>query len=469
MKWLRGSFRGMGDELQCVARVLRYAYRVKCTNVGRWTTLFLLLCALACGPGVAGADAGFRDSTWVAPSEMFKPDSTTDGPRVAPPDHERRWETALRLPFRIIFIPFRLIAMGMEAAAGYIGPHYIEPKPKRPPKTGPQISPLLDVGAVNDIALGADVTWQNFLFANDKLDASASWSTFDGRVARLSETLGYERPLSLRLGIDYRHNVNRKYYGIGNDTPPSDISYFKLATTNAEAAILIGGSRLRQARLVGGYSSMTPGTGSHGSPLLEDVFTPAEAPFAQETTQEYWLGVAGDYTAIDDDRDPSSGVDLRGDLRRAYGVRSSDPDYYQWRVEARTYARLFAKRRVIALRTVYAGIDPQGNTTILPFYRLSESRGDTHFAAYSSERFRDQQLLLGRIEYRWPIISRLNVFGLYELGEVAPRTGAFTLTDAHVSYGGGLRYGVGARSAVRMELASGSEGLHLVLGLGSDF
>jgi outer membrane protein assembly factor BamA len=172
---------------------------------------------------------------------------------------------------------------------------------------------------------------------------------------------------------------------------------------------------------------------------------------------------------LDDERDPSRGGHGRLDLRRAAGRRSSDPDYYQWRVEARTYVPLFAKRRVLAVRGVYAGVDPTGGTTTLPFYRLPQSEGVSHFAGFAKERFRDRQLMLARIEYRWTILYRVSAIALYELGEVAPQVGAFTLRDAHRAYGGGLRLGLSDERTLRFELANSDEGLHVVLALGGDF
>jgi hypothetical protein len=95
--------------------------------------------------------------------------------------------------------------------------------------------------------------------------------------------------------------------------------------------------------------------------------------------------------------------------------------------------------------------------------------GVNAFAGYASERFRDRQLLLGRIEYRWTILYRVSAIGLYELGEVAPRTGAFRLSESHRSYGGGFRLGLSDRATARFELAKSSEGLRAVFVLGGDF
>ena len=152
------------------------------------------------------------------------------------------------------------------------------------------------------------------------------------------------------------------------------------------------------------------------------------------------------------------------------GVSRNDPDYDRWRLEGRAYLPVFAQRRVIAMRVVYTGVDPHGTTaSAIPFYQLAQSEGAEQFAGFRSERFRDRQLLLGRIEYRWEILFRLSAIALYELGEVAAHTGEFRLRSAHRSYGGGLRVGLSETRTLRCELAKSVEGLRLIAALRGDF
>jgi outer membrane protein assembly factor BamA len=363
----------------------------------------------------------------------------------------------------------RLVGRGLESVSAWAGPRYFDPKPPAPPHSGPAFSPRFEVGGVKDVSLGPGLKWNGFPTGTGRLDAWASLSTVDRRRARVQETIGDRRPLGFRLRADYDYRPDRRYYGIGNETEKASKSYYLLATSSVDATLLLGSSPVRQVRFVGGYSSMSPRRGYFGTPLLEDVFAPVDAPFEHRTTREFSYGVTGDLAALDDARDPSRGVHGRWDLRRAMGQDAGDPDYDQWRVEARAYLPVFAKRRVLALRGIYAGIDPRGSTTTLPYYRLMTSDGVNAFAGYASERFRDRQLLLGRVEYRWTILYRVSAIGLYELGEVAPRAGAFRLSDSHRSYGGGFRLGLSDRATARFELAKSSEGLHAVFVLGGDF
>lgn len=432
----------------------------------------LLAFQFASHGAVSPARAGdrFSDSTWVAPGPSFDAAYVMDGPRVAHPDQERAWETILRAPFRVAFSPFLLVARGLEAGANYIGPRYLEPKAKRPPKAGPIFSPYVTFGGLDDIGLGPALSWAGLPSPSSRLRLESSWSSIDQRQVRFSEVIGYERPIGLAFRADYDYKPNRRYYGIGNSTQESDLSYFRLETFSAGAGLHLGTSPLRQVRLGGGYSSMSPSRGYHGTPLLEDVFPPGVTPYETRATKAVWYGVAGEFAALDDERHPSRGLHGLLDLRRATGVRTSDPDFDQWRAEGRAYLPVFAKRRVIVLRALYAGIEPRGGgDAVLPFYRLSQSVGGSHFAGYQSDRFRDRQLLLARAEYRWAILDRISALALYELGEVAPSAVAFRLRETHRSVGGGVRLGLSDEAALRIEVANSVEGVHAMLAFGSDF
>lgn len=430
---------------------------------------FALLACLLLSPGRAsGAPSRFGDSTWVAPISGIAADTSMTGTRVARPDHERRWETVLRTPFRVVFFPVRLLARGMEAGVAGFGDRVMSPGPKSMAK-GLTFGPELDIGGLTEIGTGPAITWAGFPSGDSKLRLGGTWSTIDRRRVHLSERIGDGQRVGFRLRAKYDYTPNLKFYGIGNETPSSDRSIFLLESTGGEAALLFGASPLRQLRLVGGYSAMSPRRGYQGTPRLEEVFAPGTVPYENRATQELLFGATGDFAALDDGRDPSAGVHARGEFRRAAGWRDRDPDFNQWLVEARAYAPVFAKRRVIALRGVYAGVDPTDGTTTLPFYRLVQSEGPLKFGGYPSHRFRDQQLLLGRVEYRWEVWHHVRALALYELGEVAPRTGAFTARAARWSYGGALRCGLNDEETLRFEVAKSVEGMQATLEIGSGF
>jgi hypothetical protein len=431
--------------------------------------LALLACGFA-GATPARADPRFGDSTWVAPDLPGNDSLASAGMRVAPRDHERGWETALRTPFRIVFFPLRLMAMGLESGIGYLGPRYLDPAPTPPPRKGPVVSAAVTLGAMNEIGIGPAVRWNGFPFAGANLHAAGTWSLDDRRRVSATETMWAQRPVGVEWTGGYDHVPNRNFYGIGNDASDDRSAHFLLSSRASQLALRVGRSPLRQFRLLGGYSNLAPGRGYNASPVVEDEFAPSEAPYMSQRTEAWWYGASASLAALDDPVDPSLGAHALAEGRRAMGVNAEDPDYVQWRLDGRAYLPVFAKRRVIALRAIYTGIDtPGGVETVLPFYRLAESEGDNRFAGYPTGRFRDRQLLLGRAEYRWAILYRMSAVAFYEAAEVAPRTSAIRLDDAHRAWGGGLRLARREGVAVRAELGKSTEGFQFSLLLGSNF
>lgn len=429
--------------------------------------VLLTCCALLAAPGAKAVPA-FGDSNWVAPTAAASGDLSGPTSVVPNPDHERLWERALRTPFRIAFVPLRLVARGMEEGVGIYGDRLMNREPK-PVAKGLSLGPAIDLGGVTEVGVGPAITWVGFLRDDSKLRASGTWSTTDRRRARVSETVADRRPIGLRLRADYDYKPNLKFYGIGDGARSADRSIFLLENTSGEGALLLGASPLRQLRLVGGYSALSARGGYQGQPRLAEVFAPGSVPYEHAASREWLYGVTGDLAVLDDERDPTFGVHGRGEFRRATGVSDRDPDFNQWLVEGRAYAPVFSKRRVIAVRAVYAGVDPTGTTVTIPFYRLVESDGPLRFAGYPTHRFRDRQLAIGRLEYRWEVWRHVRAIALYELGAVAPQASAFTAHAARWSYGGGLRCGLSEDSSVRLEIAKSVEGLQAALVVGSGF
>ena len=432
-------------------------------------SLLLLLLPSLSRVSPAAAEPRFGDSTWAAPNAPLRPgDPTEPGPRVAPPDHERTWETVMRAPFRLAFLPLRVVARGGEAAANRWGDKIFNPQATEP-RRGLHVGPAIKVGRVNDVGIGPGITWVGFPARDATLNAHATWSSIDRRLIKISEVVGLDRPVGFDLTGAYDHRPNRRYYGIGNATPETNRSYFLGEETRIESRFRIGRSPVRQLRLVGGYSDIGARRGSHGTPLLEEIFAPQNVPYFHQGTRDYLYGVTGELALLDDDRDPSEGVHGLFEGRHYMGLDSSDPDYNEWLVEGRAYVPVFSDRRVIALRGAYAGVEPTSGTTVMPFYRLAMSDGPLRFAGYASQRFRDRRLALAHAEYRWAVWRRLNAMLLYEWGLVAPRASEFTLADAHKSYGGGFRLGTGPGKDLRIQFAKSNEGWHGELHMGTGF
>ncbi|HEX7880187.1 MAG TPA: hypothetical protein VF720_12305, partial [Candidatus Eisenbacteria bacterium] len=205
---------------------------------------FLLL-----GAGVFEASAvrsqepRFGDSTWVAPQADSIAGASgidTPGPRVAARDHERGWETALRAPFRLVFLPFRLLARGLEFGVSKFGGGFVEPKAPKP-TYGPRFGVRFEINDVatglQDVGVGPAVAWAPQ--PDLKIRASAVASIRDRRHVLLRSVYRDHQPTSLFLDGDYDFRPDRSFFGIGNDTEKEDRAFYRLEDTRLDGSIRI--------------------------------------------------------------------------------------------------------------------------------------------------------------------------------------------------------------------------------------
>ena len=412
------------------------------------------------------AEPRFGDSTWVAPSvpsDALAVSPETMGPRVAKRDSERAWETVMRAPFRAAFFPIRLVARGIED----LGPLAEKVFPPGDlfrvarPKKGLKVSPAL---------FGATVTEGEFAGPGSKAKLSATYALNDSRKLKLKTYVGEHgtSPVGLALDAIYDRRPNRSFFGIGNGVSNDKTHYMRRASI-ATLYAFTGHNHLRRLRVGVGISDMNAGPGYNGSPRAVDRFTETEVPYLTSPSALWSYGASAELGAMDDSLQPSLGFHFKPDVKRYTSTDGSDLAFDTWRLETRGYLPVFAKRRVLAAKLVYEGLDPRSGSGPIPFYRLPETVDSDIFPGYASGRFRDRRLALGQVEYRWEIETPIWAFLLGSMGEVAPSSGALTLRSAHPALGGGLRAKIGDFQAARFEAARGHDGFVFQADLTAEF
>ena len=128
-------------------------------------------------------------------------------------------------------------------------------------------------------------------------------------------------------------------------------------------------------------------------------------------------------------------------------------------VEAAQYVPI--GRSVFALRG-WLGVSQTGAGQDVPFYMLPTLGGSTTLRGYSTDRFRDRDVLVVNAEYRWPIARRIDAAAFYDAGSVAPRVGDLA-QHLIADYGLGLRMHSTRHLLARLDVARGREGTRAAL------
>ena len=442
------------------------AFRVRIRSAGALAALLLMILA-----GRAAAEPAFGDSDWVAPGwedrawyeaavDTGQFGADVPGPRVAPPDKDPTGETILRAPFRLLFLPLRLVARGSEMLIGVAAPLFV-------PGSSPGPKPLwsLEPIVTADPSIGFGLTRRLDPMGKSRIQVLGIYGWGDRRRARITYDSSRDTALfGVSASAAYNYRPDMTFFGVGNGTTTAQKSYWLREAGDGAAVVRYGRAVRHEVRLLGNISSISARSGYSGpsnAQRTEVVFTPEEVPFLLRGSTVASVGAAGEVAKLDDIRTPRLGVHLKGQAEKFKSVDESDLDYMRYHVEARAYVPVFSDRQSLAFRALHDWVDLAAGSEALPYYRLPETEGDMRFNGYKVHRFADRHLVLGTAEYRWWFSNKVYALLAANVGEVASQASRLTWKDHHESYGLGLRYGYTDRLAARFDVAQGSEGLVL--------
>jgi hypothetical protein len=380
----------------------------------------------------------------------------------------------LRTPFRVAFLPFRLLARGFEAGANYAEEHFNLQEVNKPsgPSARVSVGPQFSISGNEGIGLGASVKGP-IVDPKNQFRGDVLWTTLDNRRARLRTLFG-EGSSIIGVGAEgmYDYRPNRRFYGVGNDVGTSRYIYLQ-REIRGDGWVFFGRDSTRRIRGIVGISDVDIDRGYNGggAKRASEVFDTTQVSFLNRGSRVKSYGAAGQFAILNSVHQPSQGVHFLGEARHVTSI-GDDPKirFESWRAETRGYLPVFSPRRVIALRGVLQGVDPDAATDGIPFYRLPVSVKQNRFAGYSGDRFRDRRLAILHAEYRWLIwASRMYAFAMAQRAQVAPSNHSLRWADMHEAYGGGLRYHLTDTQNARLEVAKGSGGMTIDLELDTEF
>jgi hypothetical protein len=128
---------------------------------------------------------------------------------------------------------------------------------------------------------------------------------------------------------------------------------------------------------------------------------------------------------------------------------------------------LFREKYVISL---HGRVETVLGDDTAPFFLLPSLGSGSTLRAYSSWRFRDRHSLLLQAEWRWiPNRRGMDMAVFYDAGKVAALSDDLTLDGLKSNVGIGVRFHGPSQTPIRVEVAHGDEGLHLVFAGSSAF
>ena len=251
------------------------------------------------------------------------------------------------------------------------------------------------------------------------------------------------------------------FYGLGIDSAQDGETNFRL-----NRAYMLGAAELRLAdwfrlRLNGGLDDYTQKSGIGPTPSIEERFTPATAPLLGESSRylrgelsatAYWLA--------------SPGYSRTGGLYR-FGYEEFNPlqrggDTFGFaRTEVVQHIPILRETWVLSFRGRAESIVRESD--VVPYFLMPTLGGGDTLRGYTTGRFRDRHTMLLNGELRWfPNRLGLDMALFYDAGNVATRLADLSFDGMKTDWGFGVRFHTLTATALRLDLAKGSEGWRLV-------
>jgi outer membrane protein assembly factor BamA len=271
--------------------------------------------------------------------------------------------------------------------------------------------------------------------------------------------------LSADLLLRYRFLSDESFFGVGSNPPLGDRSNFAHSQTTASARLTAKITRTLSLEIKPGIEFNQVLEGRDETIVSTTaLYSEAELPGLETEVGTAGIEVTGQLDSRDRSANPMSGsLALIG----AGLVRGLDGDFglYKLRADYTHYLELFYDRAIV-LRAAAEFTEPMTGKKV-PFYYLSELGRQETIRGFKRGRFRDRDMLLGSIEYRYPIWRRAVYARLFfDFGKVSSDLGGDPLTDnLHTGVGCGIIAWGDDGAVVRMTLARSKDGFRAYLSL----
>ncbi|NIV91833.1 BamA/TamA family outer membrane protein [candidate division KSB1 bacterium] len=343
------------------------------------------------------------------------------------------------VPGKVITLPVSLFFKGLAKAAGFVDYNDI-------------ILRITDILTNEDgtrkvrpvftpVSGGGLIFIQDNLFKNGmNFRAAASFGIRTRRnfYGKLRDTQLFAPKLGLQISGFYKRLPDEDFFGIGNNSFEANQTNYLHDESNFELEFLTGPFG---RALIGAGFSLSNVNIQEGKdpnvPTLDSLFTANQIPgFSGADMWTLLFRVYRDTRNVTGH--PTCGGEAFFSYEYSQQLDGSEFGYSKFTLDVRHYFELFYQR-VIALRFRTEITDNIGQNKI-PFFRLGALGGSEILRGYRSVRFRDKDLMLGGIEYIWPIHAMASVYGFFEEGRVFTDVfDDFTFNDFKYSVGGGFR------------------------------
>jgi Omp85 superfamily domain len=384
------------------------------------------------------------------------------------------------------FLAAPLIASGQDSRAGIIAADQAEKATRLFPRV-PSRSEKLLLSAMEALAAQPDGFYPYFgsVYSGGGFTLGAGYRRFTGdrtnwNVAGLYSSKSYKLveavvaspghasgKIDTRAIVGWRDATQVPFYGLGIDSATTGLATFRMQQSYAGGDFTFHPRKRINISAGVTYEEYELKNAPGELTSIEDVYTVATAPGLGENPNYIHTTISAGF-----DWRPAAEYARRGGLyevaRHGYRDRAETYSFDRLDVQVVQHLPILRENWVVSVRGQLQ--TTVGESDQVPYFLLPSLGSGSTLRGYSSWRFRDRHSLLLSGEWRWiPNRMGLDMALFYDAGMVANRLEAIAIRDLVADIGVGVRFHGPAATPLRIELAKGREGLHVVFAASAAF
>jgi len=248
------------------------------------------------------------------------------------------------------------------------------------------------------------------------------------------------------------------YFGPGPHSSKNNRTDYRLEDTTVDASL--GVKPVKKLNLGGsaGYVWMNIGPGTSDEfPSTDKIFPPNITPGIDSQTNFLRYGPYARFDYLDNPETPANGGLYTFEYTWYQDQKLNLHNFRRIDAEIQQYFGFFADTRVIALRAKATLTDADRGQTV-PFYMQSILGGSEDLRGFLPFRFYDNNSFLLNAEYRWHVLSVMDMAVFADGGKVFPRRGELNFSHLEGDGGIGFRFNYQGRPFMRIDIAGSREG-----------
>jgi hypothetical protein len=268
--------------------------------------------------------------------------------------------------------------------------------------------------------------------------------------------------------IGWTDSTRLAFYGLGQNSDPADRTNYRITRLFVEGAAVLRPARWLRLRLDGGVDDYAQEPGRGRFPSIEQRFTPDTAPLLGEEPRYLRGEVSAAVHWLQSPRYSRRGGLYRFAYEEFNPLRGNGGTFGFIHTEVVQHIPILRETWVVSVRARTDSIVRKSD--VVPYFLMPALGGGDTLRGYATSRFVDRHTLLFSGEFRWfPNRLGLDMALFFDAGKVAPFRSRLTFTNMKTDYGLGVRFHTPTATALRFDLARGSEGWRLVFSASSPF